>query len=276
MMIPHVGKFARATCLGCGMNVQGVEHLIKEGAETVMRSVMRSGRGPAPEDVAKYVEQIHDQGYAVVERFWPADRCADVARNIETALTGENPCHHWADPEGADQRLYFAERLGGDFESYFNDLTINRIRKYYAGSAGGDQILMAARLGFVPGNKGSGGGWHRDSPHRSQFKAIMYLTDVGEENGPFQYMPRSHRSLSTVRLLLTKKCHPNQYRFEDADIEALKQQGEEVLTFTAPAGTLLLVDVKGIHRGMPIKVGQRCVLMKYFWDGARPQGFLAA
>ena len=40
---------------------------------------------------------------------------------------------------------------------------------------------------------GSGGSWHRDSYLR-QFKSLIYLNDVTDENGPFQVLTDSHKT----------------------------------------------------------------------------------
>jgi hypothetical protein len=40
----------------------------------------------------------------------------------------------------------------------------------------------------------------------------------------------------------------------------------KVKTFFAPAGSLILVDTRGIHRGRPLyKNGERYALTNYYW-----------
>ena len=39
---------------------------------------------------------------------------------------------------------------------------------------------------------------------------------------------------------------------------------EEITYFTAPKGTLVLADVRGLHTGMPIKKGHRYSVFNYY------------
>ena len=45
----------------------------------------------------------------------------------------------------------------------------------------------------LPGSKGSGEGWYKDSSFR-QFKAFLYLSDVGENDAPFQVILKSNKN----------------------------------------------------------------------------------
>src|SRR6185437_16980073 len=63
----------------------------------------------------------------------------------------------------------------------------------YGGRALVNHTTLAARLRARPGNLGSGQGWHRDAFH-FQYKAMVYLSDVGPDNGPFQLLDASHRA----------------------------------------------------------------------------------
>ena len=47
--------------------------------------------------------------------------------------------------------------------------------------------------------KNSGGGWHRDA-HDCQFKVLMYLSDVNEKNGCFQFITNSSKNLKVRRI----------------------------------------------------------------------------
>ena len=251
-----------------------VEHIFKEAAEVALRGLYRRKSGRPPRDFAPWLDEAKARGYAVVERFWSSARCVDAIGQIDRELASDTTCHRWIDAEASDNRLYFAERAGGELELFFRTPVIESIRRDYSGVARAETILLAARLDYVVGNKGSGGGWHRDSPHRSQFKALLYLSDVEPENGPFEYLEGTHLAWQSVRLLLDGKCQPNQSRFSDEEVARLHAAGVVRRTFVAPAGTLLLVDTKGIHRGRPIVRGRRYALTQYCFDGARPRDFL--
>jgi hypothetical protein len=221
-----------------------------------------------------FLEQLYSRGFAVVERYWSAEKCAAAVAEIEHALASDTPCRRWVDERASDHRLYWAERAGGELARFSRDTFIRRVRQYYAGVSGGESLLLAARLRHVRDNAGSGGGWHRDSPHTSQFKALMYLSDVTLETGPFEYLDGSHRMWSSLRLTIEGGTRPNQYRFTDDEVQRLLVAGARCTTFTGAAGTMLLVDSKGMHRGRPIEKGLRYAATHYYWDRAMPRDFL--
>jgi hypothetical protein len=249
------------------------EHVLKEGAEIVMRTVRRRINGRSPDELSAQLEAVHRYGISVIEHFWPADRCATAVAEIEHGLREDRLCKRWTDDEGADHRLFFAERLGGELARFHADPTIEAMRRAYTGVRQAETLLLAARLAFVKDNKGSGGGWHRDSPHRTQFKAILYLTDVDIESGPFEYVEGSHLAGHSLATMADGRCRPNQYRFTDEEARRLLEADTVPRTITGRAGTLLFIDSKGIHRGRPIERGLRYALTQYCFDGKRPRDF---
>ena len=123
---------------------------------------------------------------------------------------------------------------------------------------------LAAKVVAKPKNLGSGGGWHRDSMYEKQIKAISYLSDVDGDNGPFQYVVGSHSKGSVLRTL---DLHhgPNLKRFRADDLERWCESNQErVETIVGSAGDVILVDTRGLHRGMPIISGTRYALTNYY------------
>src|SRR5947208_506487 len=57
---------------------------------------------------------------------------------------------------------------------------------------GNIDTILAKVIDAIPENNGSGDGWHRDG-HSFQFKSILYLSDVNDTNGPFEFLPGSHK-----------------------------------------------------------------------------------
>lgn len=155
----------------------------------------------------------------------------------------------WVDNEGADARIWSFER---HIESQIYKLDVNKkiqeIEKY-TGRKINSWLIMANRISAVENNRGSGGGWHRDSPYAHQVKCIWYLNDVSENNGPFEYIPDSNVNL-------IKKINTiGSYRYSE-DFE----QGNAV---SCSKGTLLVSDTRCIHRGRPLVNGKRYALTLY-------------
>ena len=120
-------------------------------------------------------------------------------------------------------------------------------------------------------NKGSGGGWHRDTVYGRQFKAILYLVDVDEGTGPFQYLPGSHKFSSVWKSIWNFDFDVYQNRLTHDQVQAICEKlGYRFQTFTGQAGGLILADTTGIHRGMPIQHGRRLALTNYYFEKTIP------
>jgi ectoine hydroxylase-related dioxygenase (phytanoyl-CoA dioxygenase family) len=117
------------------------------------------------------------------------------------------------------------------------------------------------RTRFQPGNLGSGGGWHRDHRYGHDIKQLLYLSDVNESNGPFQYIPRSFHW--SYHLRYATKVDQNQYS-DDEIARLIHQSKSEIRTITGKKGDLVIFNTNGIHRGRPIEKGVRCAITNYF------------
>jgi Phytanoyl-CoA dioxygenase (PhyH) len=88
--------------------------------------------------------------------------------------------------------------------------------------------------------------WHLDFDDKHLLKAFLYLNDVDEDSGPFEYVPGSqpagrYDSVWHWSPLRTGRIPDEQVR---ATVPA-----DGVKTFTAPRGTLILCNTSGLHRG---------------------------
>ena len=90
----------------------------------------------------------------------------------------------------ADLRIHNAEKFSHHINKFFfNSLELSQLAQDYLASEVIIQQTLAGRLTFENGNLGSGQGWHRDS-YSSQFKAMVYLTDVDESQAPLNMFCR--------------------------------------------------------------------------------------
>ena len=207
---------------------------------------------------------LDTDGYAILENYWDKDQCAQALKEADAALS-EYEDHCWKDDKGADQRLYGAERVFASAEGFWKDPFLQSIAETYAELKPVKGFTMLNRILFKEENNGSGGGWHRDTATVRQFKAIIYLSDVTEDSGPFEFLPGSHttRSLVWTEFKLGLKEHQN--RFSEEEIaKALNALNLEKVQVIGKRGTLLLVDTRGIHRGAPLSSGQRYAMTNYY------------
>ena len=103
--------------------------------------------------------------------------------------------------------------------------------------------------------------WHRDFNDRHLLKAFVYLVDVGEDTGPFEYVPRSAAGGELEQLWPWRPLGHN-YPPED---ELEQRIGGRAVTFTAPKGTIIFCNTSGFHRGGFAKAKPR-VLATLTWD----------
>ena len=96
--------------------------------------------------------------------------------------------------------------------------------------------------------------WHVDFDDKHLLKAFVYLSDVGPEQGPFEYVPGSQPG---GRHHDVRPWVPMGYgRVDDADVSR-SVPPEEIATFTGPKGTLILCNTSGLHRGGFATAGPR-------------------
>jgi phytanoyl-CoA dioxygenase PhyH len=88
--------------------------------------------------------------------------------------------------------------------------------------------------------------WHRDYNDKHLLKVFLYLVDVDEEMGPFQYVAGSQPGGPYADAWGWQPLGQN-YPTEE-ELEG-RVPPEAVQTFTGPAGTLLFCNTAGFHRG---------------------------
>jgi hypothetical protein len=126
---------------------------------------------------------------------------------------------------------------------------------------------------------------HRDASG-GDLKAIIYMTDVDAANGPFSYVIGSHKmAISPIDDLICEANDSNGLTGTDARARSLfaalprklRQKGsfgndllptaplaqaivKSLWAITAPRGSIVLFDTKGIHRGGMVEDGERRVI----------------
>jgi ectoine hydroxylase-related dioxygenase (phytanoyl-CoA dioxygenase family) len=88
--------------------------------------------------------------------------------------------------------------------------------------------------------------WHRDYNDKHLLKVFLYLVDVNEKMGPFQYVPGSQPGGQYADVWPWQPLGKN-YPTEE-ELEALIP-ASSIESFTAPKGTLIFCNTAGFHRG---------------------------
>ena len=100
--------------------------------------------------------------------------------------------------------------------------------------------------------------YHYDLDTLKWIKVFLYLSDVTEESGPHCALPATHLPDSKHPTLLSRLYS----RLSDNDIASY--QRETPLSFTGPAGTIILGDTKAYHKGMPTLTGERILIQLFY------------
>ncbi|RUR85999.1 phytanoyl-CoA dioxygenase family protein [Chlorogloeopsis fritschii PCC 9212] len=105
--------------------------------------------------------------------------------------------------------------------------------------------------------------WHQDLEDRRILKIIVYLSDVSEDNGPFEYIPK-HR----ITPLLTWQINSKVKKAHALGIT--DEQLEEIVPRIAwksclgSAGTVIFTDTKGVyHHGKSRKIERSALFFVY-------------
>ena len=100
--------------------------------------------------------------------------------------------------------------------------------------------------------------WHYDNHPTEVMKIMIYLTDVGPLNAPFEYVRR--RDTGEPVQYAPRPLLGNS-RVSAARVEALLASGHETVKATGPRGTLLIFDDNVLHRATFAKEGRRDALV---------------
>lgn len=180
--------------------------------------------------------------------------CADL-RNIVDSEVEKDTIKIWRDDTGSDIRIFNAERKIPAFQDLYD-----RMVEYYTdqrGAAPNYSFLMVNRVVPKPNGAGSGGGWHRDS-WMNQNKVFAFLSDVSEENGPFEYIPGTGNIIAKGLDLVR---YGRSLRTPD---ERVADKSKQSLVVSAGQGIYL--DTTVLHRGRPIAEGQRYAATLYAFN----------
>jgi hypothetical protein len=165
-----------------------------------------------------------------------------------------------------DYRIFGAEHLSENIRKFATDKLLNNLANVYNAVPTCCGFTLAGKITFTGHEYGSGGPWHRDSYFR-QFKSLLYLTDVDENHGPFQVIRDSHKREQIPSDTKTGNLDYMQCQFNQETVEKiLKDDPDRLISLTAKAGTVVLVDTSIIHRGIPLKEGTRYALTNYFFE----------
>jgi hypothetical protein len=228
---------------------------------------LRSPRPTLEHAQRQALADLRRDGYAVVPGYWDRERALEIGRRAEQELDAGvdrdyesgGYLRFW-DDRSYDQgvrRLYHVDKVLPEVAEFRHDpFAIDVATAYYG------VPFHSAMLVFQHNTRSNHDTrfYHVDGFAR-EFKSFMYLDDVDTGNGPFTYIPGTHRShLRRLRKQLVGNREGSPTSFHADDIKGALDREVQI---TGSAGTLILADVRGLHRGSPQRDGSRSVLVNY-------------
>ena len=208
---------------------------------------------------------LKEYGICILENFFDDKIITDFIKEFEIIFNNYKQHIEILDKEDCsnDERIFHAQKYSKFInDNFYNNSFLNEIASKYNKNLNKKTLLNK----IVYENdviKNSGAGWHRDN-HTCQFKALMYLSDVTNENGNFQFLTNSN----TKQIGYPKPRTPiYNTRFHDETIDLLIKNNSNIKLhdIVGNKGTIVLVDTTYIHRGNIIKNGERKAMTQYFF-----------
>lgn len=242
---------------------KSTHRLVRETFFSAVHSLKRKARATRNPQI---VTALDTRGYHVVENYWQPHRC-DAAIEAIDCLLQQPETRTDPDASPGDERIFAANLLSSAVDLYgdafLKQLMLELFQTSESRLVG---VTLANRIRATAGGVGSGKGWHRDTAIKAQYKAILYLCDVTDQNGAFQYISGSANQGAIYREYLRGTSTILAHRYDQTESPAIVTQNQDMLeTFAASAGTLLLVNTRGVHRGMPLDSGIRYALTNYYF-----------
>ena len=237
----------------------------REHANSANVAALKTIAEAAHPGISAQLARLHRDGVAVIENYWPAERCAEARAELDR-LIRDQPHSVRFFSNNSDRRVFGAETAGPQIQRFHDDPLLKSIGEIEGGFSIYNLATLGARIDATEANRGSGDGWHRDA-FGYQFKAILYLNDVTEDNGPFEYIARSHKLWRvTLDSALGRFPAPPESRIDRDRINRLIERGMLApRRVTGPAGTVVLANTAGVHGGAPLKAGHRYALTNYYY-----------
>ena len=218
---------------------------------------------PFHSDVDWIISELNQNGFCKINHFWSEDQCINVINDIEGLLINYPKYVH--SENKSDLRLYGAENISSNINIFSKNDLLNSVANKYNQKNTQLGFTLAAKMPYQKNSNGSGEGWHRDAFFR-QFKAILYLSDVGINNGPFEIIKNSNKYKNLLEDIQMGNLKYMQFRLSEKEIfKIISKEPQRKKTILGKMGTLILVDTSCLHRGSPILSGIRYSITNYYY-----------
>jgi hypothetical protein len=243
-----------------------IDELMERAAREHPRLDLERASGVITRPTGPIVDQLRRDGLVVLDDRLPEQTCAalqQLAEQVGCRLRDGRPgmptmarfdpdspmAVRYDIPEQDILRLEVAQELLGD-------RSLLSIAQDYLGSAPvQDLVAMWWTTPSATGSSQAAQQFHFDLDRLRFLKMFAYLTDVGPDNGPHEFVRGSHRGLP-VALRADRRF---------TDDEVLRHYDKTAIeSVTGRRGTMFLADTRGLHKGLNARAGHRLVFQMEF------------
>ena len=234
-------------------------HVARKRVADALAAMRRAWLGTRLAEADRHA--IDRDGMLVKPAFLPPDELTAIREEILSALW---PTIEMVQPPASTRRVNLdAQLCEGRFPALarlINNPALLYALRYAAGCPGTPIVgLQIIRSDGVAAGHDPQTDWHRDTFH-SAGKAWLFLHDVPADQGPFAFVPGSHRPTPAHWAWerdqsVQAKVEPNAMHANGSfriDAATLPQLGyEQTYTAEVPGNTLVVADMSGFHRRTP-------------------------
>lgn len=208
---------------------------------------------------------IKEHGICILKNYYSDEEIDELIDECNRLFAQQKDKIEILDKEDCsnDERIFHAQKYSSLIRDKFaNEPLFDNIAISYNPNL--NKKTLINRLTHEEGTvKNSGAGWHRDN-HHCQFKSIMYLSDVTERNGNFQWITNSSQRFVG---LPTPRTQGYNTRFHDHVVQEIIANNPNcnIINIIGKKGTIVLADTTYIHRGRIIEEGERLAITQYYF-----------
>lgn len=216
-----------------------------------------------PDALERIKAGVKEWGFFVLTDYFSAQDCDELVAIVDDTIETR--------PEivrsGGDKRIFCADALDPRIARFASEPLFEPVGTHVVGLQQKCIFPMVNRVQMVAGQaRRSGGDWHRDRME-PQFKTLVYLTDVGPDNGPFCILPKSDMVWPFGKICKETGFDYFANRWDAETFAPFYEQVQDYLRiFTARRGTVVLFNSSTIHSGMPLVEGKRYAITNYFYS----------
>ena len=243
-----------------------------------------------PESTARIVSSLHREGRVVFERALPPEVCDRLHAFACSTPAKVRPMDGQAAPKAPRTASFDGHRPeavrydydpavlldNADVQELIADPTLLQVAQGYLGSEPVADVLSMwwhTNAHDKPDAEAAQY-YHFDLDRIAWLKVFVYLTDVGPDNGPHSFVLGSHQPGAIPWSLLRK----GYARLEDGEVEAMYGR-ERCLEMSAPRGSIIIEDTRGLHKGNAVRGAPRLILQlqlsNSLFGGAYPPARIA-